>query len=513
MNDKVALYLRVSTEMQAATGHSLAAQEAVLTADATKRGKIIYKTYCDAGVSGVRNDRAGLRELLSDAKRGCFGEVLVWSISRLSRKLSHLLDTIEELREIGVEVRSVSEWFDSKTPVGQFCFAMMGAVGQMQRDSWTESLLLGMQARAKSGLHNGLRLLGYDSVPNSDDPQSGNRLVIAPEEADTVRQAFELYRQGFGLKAIVNRFAISGRKTKNGNSFDVASISRILHNPAYIGKIRFRDQLFDGNHEPIVALPVWDQVQTRLLQKAGKTQKIIDREYFLSGILRCPQCGSCMVPTHTKGRRKDGTFHITYYYACNANISKGSSSCRANSVPAGTVEAVVLKWLSDALSGPFWRRKIIETIHKRSDATTNPLLADRKQAEAMLEQWKNEERRLLLDYETGNLDKESFRQESLHLQSIKATLQSKFDAVAQEVPAVAKISPEQIRLAFRDLHKILKQASGTELKRLVHALVAKVTLDENRCVSGMELRFPLSQEEKGQVTTVSLNSIDCTNHV
>ena len=513
MNDKVALYLRVSTEMQAETGHSLAAQEAVLTADATKRGKLVYKVYCDAGVSGVREDRAGLRELLSDAKRGCFGEVLVWSISRLSRKLSHLLDTIEELRELGVEVRSVSEWFDSKTPVGQFCFAMMGAVGQMQRDAWTEALLLGMQARAKSGLHNGLRLLGYDSVPNSDDPQSGNRLVIAPEEADTVRQAFELYRQGFGLKAIVNSFAISGRKTKNGNSFDVASISRILHNPAYIGKIRFRDQLFDGNHEPLISQSVWEQVQKRLHQKSSSSKKIIDREYFLSGILRCPQCGGGMVPTHTKGKRKDGSFRMTFYYACNAFLNKGSNACRANSVPAGEVESVVLKWLSDALSGPFWKRKVIETILKRSDEKANPLLAGRVKAEAMLEQVKAEEHSLLLDYEIGNLDKISFRQEYLQLQSKKAALQSAFDTASREAPAVAEISPDQVRLAFRDLSKILKQASGTDLKKLVHALVAKVTLDENRRVSGMELRFPLPQDERGQATTVTLNSIYSANHV
>ena len=296
MNGKVALYLRVSTEAQAESGHSMAAQESVLTAEALKRGKLVFKVYRDAGVSGVREDRVGLRELIADAKRGCFDEVLVWSISRLSRKLSHLLKTIEELAQLGVEVRSVSEWFDSKTPVGQFCISMMGAVGQMQRDSWTESLLLGMEARAKSGLHNGLRLLGYDSVPNNDDPRSSTRLEVTPEEAETVRRAFDLYSQGSGMKAIVNQLNNEGRKTKQGNALDVSGISRILHNPAYIGKIRFRDQLFDGTHEPIISQSVWDQVQQRLQQKAQKSVKIVYRDYLLSCFLRCPLFGGGMVP-------------------------------------------------------------------------------------------------------------------------------------------------------------------------------------------------------------------------
>ena len=310
------------------------------------------------------------------------------------------------------------------------------------------------------------------------------------------------------MKAIVNQLNNEGRKTKQGNALDVSGISRILHNPAYIGKIRFRDQLFDGTHEPIISQSVWDQVQQRLQQKAQKSVKIVDREYLLSGILRCPQCGGGMVPTHTKSRRKNGTFRINHYYVCNAYINKGSSACRANSVSAGAVDAVVLRWLSDALSGAFWRRKVIDTLHRRSIARANPLLANRKHAEETLEKLKEKQRELLLAYESGNLDKEPFRQEAVTLQAEKGNWQRTLDSAEQKAPPEVSMSPDQIRLAFKDLHKILKQASGTELKRLVHALVAKVTLDENRCVSGMELRFPLSQEETGLATTVSLNSID-----
>ena len=147
---QVALYVRVSTEDQV-EGHSLAAQEALLRNDAKLRGKLVHKVYQDAGVSGVREDRKGLNELLRDAKKGCFGEVLVWTVSRVSRKLSYLLHIVEELKSLGIAFRSISEQFDITTPMGQFALTMMGAVAQMQRESWMESSHISMEKRAKSG--------------------------------------------------------------------------------------------------------------------------------------------------------------------------------------------------------------------------------------------------------------------------------------------------------------------------------------------------------------------------
>ena len=168
----VALYVRVSTDDQV-DGHSLAAQEAALREDAKRRGKIVYKVYQDAGVSGAREDRSGLNDLLQDGRRGFFGEVLVWTVSRISRKLAHLLKVVEELKALHITFRSLSEQFDITTPIGEFALTMMGAVAQMQRESWMESSHIGMKKRAQSGRWGGGMMLGYRMVPDGQDPRGG----------------------------------------------------------------------------------------------------------------------------------------------------------------------------------------------------------------------------------------------------------------------------------------------------------------------------------------------------
>ena len=111
VGQSVAIYIRVSTDKQV-DGFSLEGQEAVIRKDISLHGKTVYKVYIDAGVSGASQDRKGLEALLKDARRGCFGELVVWSISRISRKLSHLLHIIEELNSLGIAFRSISENID-----------------------------------------------------------------------------------------------------------------------------------------------------------------------------------------------------------------------------------------------------------------------------------------------------------------------------------------------------------------------------------------------------------------
>jgi predicted site-specific integrase-resolvase len=95
---RIALYVRVSSEAQV-DGYSLDAQEAVLRREAKRRNLQVYQVFRDEGVSGFKEDRRGLNQLLQNARQGCFNEVWVWTISRVSRKLSYLLTVLEELRK------------------------------------------------------------------------------------------------------------------------------------------------------------------------------------------------------------------------------------------------------------------------------------------------------------------------------------------------------------------------------------------------------------------------------
>ena len=257
---QVALYIRVSSEAQV-DGYSLEAQEAVLTNDAKQRSKLVYKVYQDAGISGVREDRRGLNELLRDARDGKFGEVLVWTVSRVSRKLSYLLKVVEELKTLGIAFRSLCEQFDITSPMGHFALTMMGAVAQMQRESWMESSRISMEKRVKSGRWSGGMMLGYRMVPDEGDARGGSKLEVVEDEAETVRRIFSMYAAGLGYKAIANRLNTEGLAGKTGKSFSINSVKGILANAVYVGKTRFGDEYFDGIHEPIISEEVWMTVQ------------------------------------------------------------------------------------------------------------------------------------------------------------------------------------------------------------------------------------------------------------
>lgn len=98
---RTALYLRVSTLEQEPEN-----QRRELATYLEARGWTLTHEYCDHGVSGAKERRPALDELLRDARRRRFDAVAVWSLDRIGRNLRHLIATLEELQQIGVTVVS-----------------------------------------------------------------------------------------------------------------------------------------------------------------------------------------------------------------------------------------------------------------------------------------------------------------------------------------------------------------------------------------------------------------------
>lgn len=485
---QVALYIRVSTEEQT-EGHSLAAQEALLKNEAKQRGWLVYKVYQDAGISGVREDRKGLNDLLRDAKRGCFQTVLTWAVSRISRKLSYLLSVIEELKRLNIAFYSVSEQFDLTTPVGQFALTMMGAVAQMQREAWMEASRLGMEKRAQAGRWGGGMMLGYKMQPDADDPRGGSKLVIVPEEANTVKKIFALYADGLGYKAIVNTLNKAGRRGKTGRMFTIDTVRGILSNAVYVGKTRFNDQYYDGIHEPIIDLKLWEVVQRTRHNSSKAVKKIISREYLLSGILKCPACGSGMVPTHTTLRRRDGSYNYIHYYVCNRYLNKGSAACKANSVRADKVEQKVMLWLERFLTSPFWLRCITEKIKQVQTAKNNSFQTGKKQAQQGLGDIAKRQGALLRRYEDGLIDKEKFIVGMQQLKGDKERWQEILDKELTATTSEPCWSAEDVKAAFQAFRKVLANADIAQKKQLLRSLLTKIQVSADRNSLTLDLRL------------------------
>src|SRR5467141_1959812 len=110
--------------------------------------------YVDRGVSGAKDRRPALDELLKDAKRRRFDVLVVWRLDRLGRNLKHLITMLDELQALGVAFVSLAEGIDATTPAGRLQMHLLGAIAEFERGRIRERVVAGLQ-RARA---NGVRL-------------------------------------------------------------------------------------------------------------------------------------------------------------------------------------------------------------------------------------------------------------------------------------------------------------------------------------------------------------------
>ncbi len=143
---RVAIYARVST----VNGQSPESQLRDLRELAARRDFQVVREYVDKGVSGVRDSRPALNELMADARRRAFDAILVWKLDRLGRSLIHLVRLLEEFKELGVELISFSEGLDFTTTSGKLLYQVISAFAEFERDCIRERVQAGMRnARAR----------------------------------------------------------------------------------------------------------------------------------------------------------------------------------------------------------------------------------------------------------------------------------------------------------------------------------------------------------------------------
>ena len=98
-----------------------------------RRGWEVAAEYVDVGISGAKERRPRLDELMRDAHRRRFDGVIVWKFDRFARSVSHLLRALETFQSLGIHFVSLSEALDTSTPAGKMTFTVLGAVAELER--------------------------------------------------------------------------------------------------------------------------------------------------------------------------------------------------------------------------------------------------------------------------------------------------------------------------------------------------------------------------------------------
>ncbi len=156
---RVSIYVRVSTKDQ-----SVEMQLNDLDRYSKERGFKIFKVYKDNGVSGTKELRPALSELMNDAKKRKFDIVLVWRFDRFARSTKHLISALYEFRSLGIDFISYQENIDTSSPLGEAIFTIISAMAKLERDIIAERVKGGLR-RAQA---NGKRLGRPKSDVNTD---------------------------------------------------------------------------------------------------------------------------------------------------------------------------------------------------------------------------------------------------------------------------------------------------------------------------------------------------------
>ena len=344
---RCAIYTRKSTEEGLEQEfNSLDAQreagEAYIKSQQHEGWQCLPEHYDDGGFTGANMDRPALRRLLTDIENGKIDCVIVYKVDRLSRSLLDFARIMETFERHNISFVSVTQAFNTATSMGRLVLNVLLSFAQFEREMISERTRDKIAAaRRKGKWSGGMPILGYTVVQT--------KLVVAPDEADRVRQIFRMYLEQQSLLDVVKQLNATGCRTKTwttrkktsrgGRLFDKNALYQLLTNVAYIGKVRYKDEVHQGEHEPIVDSEMFNQVQTLLKRNGRGGGHAVRSKHnaLLQGLLRCAACNCGMSHAYTaKGSRQ------YRYYVCTRAQQRGWQACPSPSVPAGEIERFVV---------------------------------------------------------------------------------------------------------------------------------------------------------------------------
>src|SRR5262245_53562125 len=107
--------------------------------------------YVDRGVSGAKDRRPALDDLMRDARRRRFDVLVCWRLDRLGRNLKHLIMLLDELQALGIAFVSLAEGIDATTPAGKLQLHILGAIAEFERERIRERILAGLRRARTQG--------------------------------------------------------------------------------------------------------------------------------------------------------------------------------------------------------------------------------------------------------------------------------------------------------------------------------------------------------------------------
>jgi len=336
---RVAAYARVSSGKDEML-HSLAAQVSYYS-DYIQRhpGWVYTGVYADEALTGTKDNRPKFQRLLEDCRSGKLDLVLTKSISRFARNTVDLLETVRELKSLGVDVFFEEQNLHTMSGDGELMLTILASYAQEESRSASENCKWRIRKQFENGELANLRFMfGYQV--------NKGKVEIDPEQAAIVRMIFEDYIGGMGGNAIAKKLKeMNVAKLRNGE-WRSERVIDILRNEKYAGNALLQKKYVadhltkklvwnkgtlpmyfaENTHPAIIDTETFEKAQTVMEQRSkfyGAKSNTRNR-YPFSGIIECGYCGK-----KYKRKVRDGKAA----WQCSTFLQEGKAACHAKQIP------------------------------------------------------------------------------------------------------------------------------------------------------------------------------------
>lgn len=361
---RVCAYARVSSGKDAML-HSLSAQVSYYNSLIQSHvGWLYCGVYSDEAITGTKSQRGGFQRMLASCHAREIDLVITKSISRFARNTVTLLETVRELKSLGVDVFFEEQNIHTMSADGELMLTILASYAQEESLSASENQKWRIRKAFENGEIVNLRFLfGYNVTADG--------IQVNEKEAAIVREIFTRFNDGESLSAISRDLNGRGCERTFGGTWCADRIRNLLSNEKYTGNAllqkQYRKNHIDkklvpnrgelpmyyvaGSHEPIIDQAAFDKAQVRLneLARQAENRGKPTRTAF-SGLVRCGLCGSTYKRVTCRGK---------HFWNCTTFQTKGKAECSAKKIPAETLESLTCEVLgADTLDPDIIRSKI-----------------------------------------------------------------------------------------------------------------------------------------------------------
>jgi hypothetical protein len=281
--------------------------------------------------------------------------VITKSITRFARNTVTLLQTVRELKLLGIDVYFEKENIHSLSTDGEFMLTILASYAQEESRSVSENQKWRIRKMFAEGRPNTGNMLGYRLFDG--------KLYIIPEEAEIVKAIFDDYLSGMGPNAIMKKLSEAGIPPRRGAAWYESAIHKILRNEKYSGDMLLQKtftldhlskkkkinrgelpmyQVIDS-HEAIIDKVTFAKVQFEIERRAAKFcyKPQPKKQYLFTGLICCGQCGK----HYLRKQANAGSKYMKPIWICATFNFRGKNICPSQQIP----ESILLEKTAEVL--------------------------------------------------------------------------------------------------------------------------------------------------------------------